>query len=87
MVQADLYGQLIGCGPKYNQWPSTFQETQWKNARAGPSFDRKRFPTAGPLGSPFVLHPKPVLTSDQTPPPPTPIFESTQFPETFSSLP
>lgn len=90
MVQADHCCQLIGCGPKYNQWPTTFQATQWKYAHAGPSHNRKRFPATGPLGSTFVIHPPPVLTGNQTPvrPPTTPNPECrvTQSPETFTSL-
>lgn len=86
-VEADHYGQLIGCSPKYDQWPSTFQETQWQNARAGPSFDRKHFPDAGPLGFPFVVHPQAVLTENQPQLAPVRSFEPNPSPETFSSLP
>lgn len=80
----DHYGQLIGCGPKFNQWPTPLQETQWTNARKAPSPDRLRFPAAGPLGSPFAIQPPPVLPENQTP---VTGFEVTQTPETFSSLP
>lgn len=83
-VRADHHSQLIGCGPKYNQWHTQLQGTKWSNSRKAPSPDRLRFPAAGPLGSPFVIHQPSIFTENQRS---TTDFEVTLTPETSSSLP